>query len=178
MNKIIFLKNGQTAIIREAQKEDAGKMIEYLNLIAGESDYLTFGQGELSINEEIEESIIEEHKKADNQIMLIAKINDQIIANLNFTGGKRQRIRHTGEFGVSVLKEYWGNGIAKALIDCLIEWAKAEGIVTKINLRVREDNEKAKELYKKIGFIEEGRITREFYIKGKYYSSIIMGLEL
>lgn len=50
----------------------------------------------------------------------IAEINEKIVGCLNFSGGPRQRIAHVGEFAVSVLKEYWGNGIGKELIKYLI----------------------------------------------------------
>ncbi|WP_200791861.1 GNAT family N-acetyltransferase [Caloranaerobacter azorensis] len=38
-------------------------------------------------------------------------------------------------------------GIASQLIKELIEWAKSSGIIKKINLKVREDNERAINLY-------------------------------
>jgi hypothetical protein len=34
------------------------------------------------------------------------------------------------------------------------------------------------DMYRKIGFVEEGRTTREYCINGKYYDNILMGLEL
>lgn len=69
-------------------------------------------------------------------------------------------------------------GIGKELIKYMIDWAKDSNIVRKINLRVREDNETAIGLYTKLGFKKEGAISRDFYVAGKYYSSICMGLEI
>lgn len=143
MKVSIELINAEKAILREAKKNDSVKLIKYLQDIAIESDFLTFGQGELEITQEIEESIIEEHMSGTNKIMLIVEYNDEIIANLNFNGGRRQRVQHTGEFGISVKREFWNNGIAEKLIENLILWAKGNDIVTKLNLRVREDNDKA-----------------------------------
>lgn len=174
----IELLNGKHAIVREVVKDDAEKLIEYLQSISSESEYLTFGEGELSLSKETEESIICEHITVNNKLMIVAEYEDQIIGNLNFCGGSRLRIEHTGEFGVSVKKEFWNNGIAEKFIDYLVGWAKNHGIITKINLRVREDNDKAIRLYARKGFMEEGRVTRDFYVAGKFYSSILMGLEL
>ncbi|MGO1368213.1 MAG: GNAT family N-acetyltransferase [Senegalia sp. (in: firmicutes)] len=109
---------------------------------------------------------------------IIALIDNKIVGNLTFRGGHRPRIRHTGEFGVSVLKKHWGLGIGKELVKYLINWAEDGDIVKKINLRVREDNENAIDLYKKLGFKKEGIIARDLYLNGKYYRSIQMGLEL
>ena len=44
-----FEANGNEITIREATKKDAQSMIEYINIIASESDFLTFGPGEFHI---------------------------------------------------------------------------------------------------------------------------------
>lgn len=44
------LKNGQIMMIREATKEDSSNIITYLNEVAGETDYLSFGQGEFAFS--------------------------------------------------------------------------------------------------------------------------------
>jgi RimJ/RimL family protein N-acetyltransferase len=178
MIKEYLLPNGKKATIREAVKEDAEKLIRYIENIAHESDYLTFGPGEIDITKDLEERIIEEHQNTDNKIFLVVELDNEIIGCLNFAGGRRERLKHTGEFGVSVKKKYWNMGIATQLIKELINWANESNIISKINLKVREDNERALRLYEKLGFIREGRVTREFYVDGKYYDVIIMGLKI
>lgn len=170
------LRNGDTVIIREAKKDDAKVLIEYVNTISGESDFMTFGPGEFGMTIEQEESFLDNVSRQKNAIYLIVEAGEKIIGSLNFSGGARQRMAHTGEFGVSVLKEYWGNGIGTELIKYLIKWSRESGVIRKINLRVRTDNVSAIRLYKKLGFAEEGIKTREFHIKGKFYDSMLMGL--
>jgi len=176
--KELILKNGKNLIIRSATKEDATAIVNYVNKIAGESDFLTFGKGEFEITVEKEESILESYIDSDNKIYIVAEIDSEIVGSLNFAGGHRLRTRHTGEFGVSVAKEFWGLGIGEELIRYLIDWAVKGNVVKKINLRVREDNERGVKLYTKLGFKKEGTISKEFYVNGVYYSSIFMGLEL
>lgn len=171
-------KNGREIIIRKATKEDANSLISYIQSIAGESDFLTFGEGEFNLTIEQEEGFIEECLKSENMLCIIATMNDKIVGNLSFRVGQKPRIKHTGELGVSVLKDYWGLGIGKYLMLYLIKWAKESNIVTKINLRVREDNEKAIKLYKNLGFKEEGNISRDIKVNGIYYNCIMMGIEI
>ena len=48
--KNIELKNGELATIREAKVNDAKAMLEYCNLVGGETDFLTFGENEFKMN--------------------------------------------------------------------------------------------------------------------------------
>jgi RimJ/RimL family protein N-acetyltransferase len=176
--KQLILRNGHTVIIRKACKSDAKAMLEYINAISRESEFLTFGEGEFDKTVEQEESFIDSISKQNNALFIIAEIEGKIVGNLNFSGGGRPRITHTGEFGVSVLKEFWGQSVGTELIKYLIEFSKQSRIIRKINLRVRSDNYSAIHVYKKLGFIEEGVITREFLINGSFHDSIQMGLNI
>lgn len=166
----------ENIVIRKAVKNDAKALISYLDIIGGESDFLTFGAGEFGASVEQEEQFISNALNRENSLFIIAEVNGKVVGNLNFTGGPRQRTFHAGEFGVSVLKEYWGQGIGEQLIKYLINWSKKSGIIKKINLRVRTDNNRGIKLYMKLGFLKEGIIKRDFLINDKFYDSMHMGL--
>lgn len=168
--------NNEKVIFRKANKSDAKLLIEYLNVIGGESDFLTFGIGQFGRSVEEEEEFIENVVRKENALFIIAEVNGKVVGNLNFSGGPRQRTAHVGEFGVSVLREYWGKGIGEELIKYLINWSKNSGVIRKINLRVRNDNTRGIRLYKKLGFMEEGIVKRDFLINGGFYDSLLMGL--
>ncbi|MFD2617850.1 GNAT family N-acetyltransferase [Terrilactibacillus laevilacticus] len=165
-------------VIRQAVKEDARKIIEYLETIAAESDYLSFGEGEFHVTVKQEEAFLEDHKKQKNSIYLVAETDGIIIGCSNLTGGLKPRNFHTAEFGISVQKDYWGKHVGKTLMQEIIKLAKDEGVIKKINLLVRSDNTKAIHLYYTFGFVEEGLITKDLFIDGVYYDSIMMGLWL
>ncbi len=162
-------------IIRKAKVNDAKHILEFINIVAKESDNLTFGAGEFDVSLEKEINYIKKLEKEDNQIMLVAVIGEEIISTLSYSGGHRSRIRHCGEFGISVKKKYWNNGVGKAMINSMFDWAKTSKYCEKINLKVREDNETAIKLYKKMGFIQEGLIVNDMKINNEFVSSIFMG---
>ena len=168
--------NDKKIIIRKAEKYDAKALIEYLNIIGGESDFLTFGAGKFNMSIEEEEKYIENVLNKKNDLFIIAEIDGEVIGSLGFSGGLRERNAHVGEFGVSVLKKYWGNKVGEELTRYLINWSKETGLIRKINLIVRTDNERGIHLYKKLGFVEEGLLKRDFLIEDKFYDSLIMGL--
>jgi len=164
-------------IIREANRKDAKAMIAYLDAVAVESDNLTFEPGELGITIEIEEKILEHAQTSAKDVFFLAMEKDQIVGNLNFHGSIRKRIAHVGEFGISVRKSHWGQGIGGKLLDELLLWAPKHGI-RNINLRVRADNEAAIRLYEKKGFLEEGHLKCEYIIDGICIDHLAMGLVL
>lgn len=165
-------------IIREATGEDAEALLSYINDIAGESDNLTFGPGEflMTIKEEVE--FLERCLRSDNCLYLLALDGDRIIGSLNFIAGSRPRISHAGEFGISVRRECWNQGVGSALLSALLNWAHGSDTgIRKINLVVRADNEHAISLYEKFGFVKEGRTRRLFrFDDDMFVDGLYMGL--
>jgi RimJ/RimL family protein N-acetyltransferase len=172
------LKNGNVLTIRMPKLVDASLLIDYINQVSSESDNLSFGKGEAPFTKAMEEQYIGSLKVDPNKIMALGVIEGNIIAVSDINSPPLPRLRHFGELGLSVMKKYWNIGVGTALLNYLIDWASTEGNLRKINLHVKETNTFAIHLYKKLGFVEEGRISRGMYINGEYFDLITMGLEL
>jgi RimJ/RimL family protein N-acetyltransferase len=174
----IRLESGEELEIREAVAKDAADLLRFLDAISGESDNLTFGPGEFFITLDQEEEYLAAQQRRSNAIHLLGLIDQKIVATLSFAGGGRQRIKHTGEFGMSVLKEHWNKGIGTTMLSTFLTWCRGTKEIRKVNLRVRVDNRAAIHLYEKMGFKHEGRISREFQIEGQFFDTFCMGLEI
>lgn len=172
------LKSGATVLIRPVQKTDAQAILDYVEAIAGETDYITFGPGEFGNALAQEEAFIEKTGQSDNCLMLAALVEGRVVGLLTFEGGKRPRLRHQGSMGITVRRDYWGLGIGGRLMATLIAWARAGGVIRKINLQTREDNPRAIALYQRMGFVVAGKTTRATCINGQFYDTLVMGLEL
>ncbi len=174
----VTLKTGETLVIRKAGREDATGVLNCVNTISGQSDFLTFGPGEFGITLEQEQLFLENISRLENAIYAVAELKGKIIGTASFTGGPRPRIAHTGELGISILKEHWRKGIGTEILNYIIDWAQNTGIIRKINLRVRTDNHPAIHLYKKLGFVQCGIMTRDIKIEDNFYDSILMGYDI
>jgi RimJ/RimL family protein N-acetyltransferase len=172
---IYLLRSGLQLEIRRGIVTDAPKLVPLVDKCAGQSDFLTFNSGEYITNDAQRDLIIE-HAEDKNGLLLIAEINEQLVGTLIFRRRKRPKVSHGGEFGIIVEQGSWGLGIGKRLIQELMQWAKEIGEVRKINLIVRDDNERGIALYKTLGFVEEGRMRRESFSKGIFYDAIFMGI--
>jgi RimJ/RimL family protein N-acetyltransferase len=174
----IPLKNNLWLTLRRAEPNDAEQLLAFLNQVAGESENITFGPGEFGLSAEEERAFLQKTAEAPTSLYVVAEIAGEIVGTLTFSAGKRPRLRHAGEFGTTVLRKYWNLGIGSHMLAYLIDWARQTGTIRKINLRVRVDNLPAIHLYEKYGFVQEGRLTREFYLHGQFIDVYMMGLQL
>lgn len=165
-------------LIRSVKEKDAAAILEYLEKISGESENITFGPGEFDMTLEKERAFLKSIIDSENAVMYIAEIDGEIAGQLHYKGGAKNRTRHDGDFGISVQKKYWNNGIGKALINEMIKWANTSKYCEKINLLVRDDNHKAIALYRKSGFKVEGLKKRDLKINGEFVDALYMGLEI
>lgn len=162
--------------IEKAKVSDAEALLEYLKQIGGETDNLTFGAEGLPCSVEDEEKYIESLENSTSSVMFIAKIDGKIVGDAHFSSSTRERIKHRGEIGISVIKEYWGCGVGSRLMESLIDFAKNTAGCEIIALQVRSDNERAINLYKKYGFEKIGQFKGLLKIDGEYVDCDLMNL--
>ena len=174
----MVLKNGMELFICRAVKDDAEKIIEYLNMVGGESDNLLFGKNDFHMSVEEEQSYIEDINESKTSVLFVGKVDGEIVCVGNIGVPNRERIAHQSEVALSVKKAYWNIGIGTALMNALIEFAKKSGKAEVIHLGVKAGNSNAITLYKKMGFEEIGVYKKFFKIDGNYYDEILMNLYL
>lgn len=172
------LKSGEELIIEKAKKEDAEKIIEYCNIVGGESDNLTFGKGEFHISLKEEQNYIESLNESKTSTMLIGKINDDIVCMGNVSSPSKKRLAHQSDIGITVKKDYWSKGVGTLLLNEMISFARKNGVCEVIHLGVRADNIHAIKLYKKLGFQEIGVYKKFFKIGEEYFDEVLMNLYL
>jgi RimJ/RimL family protein N-acetyltransferase len=83
-----------------------------------------------------------------------------------------------GEIGMLVGRDWRGRGVGAALMRAAAALAREQGL-HKLCLEVFVHNTAAIALYRKCGFAEEGRRTRQYRrASGQLWDTIVMGLEL
>ena len=174
--KLVKLENSKVLILRKSTEEDAESMIEYLNIVGGESDNLLFGKNEFRLTVEQEREYIKNINENNNALMLLGIIDNQIVSVSQVSATNRKRIAHNSELAISVKKEYWGMGIGTTVMEVLIDFAKNHETIKTISLGVKASNKKAQHLYEKLGFEKVGVHRNFFNIDGIYDDEILMDL--
>ena len=163
--------------IREIELEDYKELLDFMKTVQGESNFLLSYADENNITYEEEKEFIKNIKKSQTSNLFVAVQNNKILGAISFNGSERRKRKHYGTIGISLLKEYWGKGIASSLLKTLIIWAKKEKI-KKINLEVFENNDRAIYLYEKFDFKLEGKIEDGIFDGENYISLLIYGLKI
>jgi len=173
------LKDDTPVYIREAVIQDAPDLIRCVKNYIADSEYMVMEAEEFAPDIAQGREFIYNFTDSDNSILLVATYNDQIIGNLDITGGRRNRLRHTGLVGMGMLRQYREKGLGLLLLQTGMKWAKSNPLLEKLWLQILADNTPAINLYKKLGFVEEGR--QEKFVKldaHTYYDNILMGFQL
>jgi ribosomal protein S18 acetylase RimI-like enzyme len=105
---------------------------------------------------------------------LVAEVAGEIVGQIHVDA-----TRHGfGEIGMAVAREWRGRGVGSALMAAAIEWARERGL-HKLSLSVFAHNEAAIALYRKFGFVEEGRRSKQYRRQsGELWDTVEMGLLL
>ena len=172
-NKIINLKNGKEALLRNGEFADGEAVFVNFNETHAETDYLLSYPDENSFDAQQEAEFLKEKTESPNEIEIVAVVDDVVAGTAGIEAvGAKYKLKHRAELGIAILKEYWGLGIGKALMEACIECAKDAGY-TQLELNVVAENERAVSLYKKMGFVEYGRNPRGFNSRISGYQEVV-----
>lgn len=164
--------------IRVACLADAQQMLKIQQEVMAEERYFISTEAEFQQTIEGQQAWIQKKLANDRDIILIAECNKTIVGWLAFQSPERKRLAHTGSFGMMVRKDQRGQGIGKRLIEALLTWAAANPLIEKVCLGVLSSNISAIALYRKMGFIEEGRKIHEIKIADNLYVDDVLMYKL
>ena len=178
-NQKVLLKNGKEALLRNGDKADGKEVFEVFNQTHAETDYLLSYPDENSFNPEQEAQFLRDKTNSPNEIEIVAIVDGKIAGTAGIEAvGKKYKLKHRAELGISILKEYWRLGLGKALMNACIQCAKEAGYA-QLELNVVADNERALVLYKSLGFKEWGRNPKGFNSRTTGFQELVyMLLEL
>ena len=171
----IILKNGSIAVLRNGVEADGSAVFDNFSQTHAETDYLLSYPDETSFDAQQEGQFLAKKAASDNEIEIIALVDGKVAGSAGIDAvGTKDKLRHRAEFGISLLKEYWGLGLGRALTEACIQCAREAGYA-QLELSVVADNERAIALYEKFGFQQAG--LRPGYYQRPREDAVIMTRE-
>jgi ribosomal protein S18 acetylase RimI-like enzyme len=161
--------------IKRASVDDAERVLQFLR------DFRAEGL-ETVLRHETLPSLDDEQafiRKLDGEagVMFVADVDGEIAGCLTAEVHRHSQLKHSCEFGICVLAKYRSRNFGSQLIEQLVAWARSKGL-RRVELGVFRNNQRAISLYRKFGFVEEGRKEGAIRIGSKYEDSIQMVLQL
>lgn len=166
-------KKDHSIVFRFITSGDVEQMTSYINNLSCEDTFVRMGGEQFTEQDEYEyiENWLKKMEQ-NNTFVVVAVKDEKIIAVANVDRLER-RSKHVGHFGISVAKEFRGEGIGQELLKVILELATRMGLAM-IELSVYSLNEAGIALYKKLGFEEVGRIPKKILFHGELIDEIVM----
>jgi RimJ/RimL family protein N-acetyltransferase len=160
--------------IRVARPDDAAIIVDYLDHILLDRMASIADRDEMAIDYWTEREHLRRIEANPLATALIAEAKGEIIGFLTCEGGRRRKIAHVADIGMSVRDDWKRRGVGTALMEYAESWARASGKIRKLTLNVFENNMAAIRLYEKCWFYEEGRLRDQVNLDGAFEDLILM----
>jgi len=180
-------------------KEDGGDYMKYFKKIEGEKvfispinhdDYEVFTKWKNDLEDvvmmgwdRVSYGVLMEKNNLENiaknpenyQMCIVLKETEQLIGYISLFDV--DNINRTAKLGMQVgEKEYRGKGYGEEALELILSFAFKMLNINNVMLFVYEFNDKAINLYKKVGFKEIGRRRQAFYVNRVYFDEIFMDI--
>lgn len=176
--KEVCLKNGKTVLIRQAELIDADDLLQCVKNYIPTSNYVPKLEHEIKLSVAQEVEWIHSFLKNENSLLLVAEYESQIIGNIDLAGSQRKIMEHTAVIGMGMLEKFRNSGLGTFLLSAVIDWAQQNSILEIIWLQVYTENKVGLNLYRKLGFVENGIIKNFFKKDNQYFDNLTMSMNV
>lgn len=109
-NQIIKLEDGRECLLRNAAETDGQALLDLFRLAHGETDFLRSYPDEKVYDAVRESAVLKEKSESENEIEMLAEVDGRIVGSAGISAvGSKYKVRHRAEFGISVVKDFWGS---------------------------------------------------------------------
>ncbi|MDZ7668330.1 MAG: GNAT family protein [Gammaproteobacteria bacterium] len=102
----------------------------------------------------------------------------RIVGHADLSGDRLRAGLHRCEVGVGIEEPWRGRGLGRRLMSHAIAFARQADSIAWVDLRVFAHNERARGLYRSLGFTEIGTVVDRFRIQGSSIDDVLMTLHV
>jgi L-phenylalanine/L-methionine N-acetyltransferase len=114
---------------------------------------------------------------SEDGAQLMAVEGGRLVGYVGIERERQRSTRHVASLAIGVAEDRRGAGIGTALLAAALGWARSAG-VRKVLLSVYPHNDRALALYRRFGFVEEGRLARQSLTSAGYEDELLLALWL
>jgi RimJ/RimL family protein N-acetyltransferase len=162
--------------------EQLPQLLDYINTLSAENTFILFSGEQISLHDEAQYlASIFVSMELKQKVYVYCEVGNQLVAvcEVGKVPELKARGQHVAKFGITVAKEFRGEGIGYELASTAIEQAKItlDGLKL-IKLECFATNTAAINLYQKLGFVEVGRLPGFLKHGDQYIDEVQMTLQM
>jgi RimJ/RimL family protein N-acetyltransferase len=161
-------------VVRQIRETDAAPFLELCQKLDRETQFMMLESGERSTRLDEQSQQIRDILLRGNQTILVAEVGGELVGYVSALGGNFLRNRHCAHVITGVLQGFCGQGFGTWLFSELEQWARRNG-VRRMELTVMAHNDRAINLYRKMGYEIEGSRRDSLLVNGAYVDEYYMG---
>ncbi len=175
---------GERFDVREAHRRDAPRLLEHMNAIVAETEFMLQSADDPLPEVDEERVLLEHFSRLRGCVQLVAVRpaggagRDQVVGSLSLFNGQTTRTRHIAHLGMGVRATGWRRGIGGRMLDLALTWARAQPILERVTLQVYKRNVGAHALYLSRGFVDEGELVGDVRVGERLESLLGMSIDV
>ena len=163
---------GDKVRLREPRREDTAILNEFWNDI----DVATLGSrgAPTPISLEQTQKLLDEIDARDDHARFIIEVDGVVVGDCSLHHIHKHN--RNCEIGIAIGKPFWNKGYGQDALRTLVAYAFTHHNMHRVGLEVLADDDRAVTCYRKVGFVEEGRIRQRDWVNGEYHDVLVMGI--
>ena len=159
--------------IRAATAADAAALYRFGEALLAETSFFLRRPGERAGSVDEMRMVVERFAALPHYILLNAWRGPDAVGEAVVIGGDFSRNRYTATVGVGVLAAHAAQGVGRALMHEIESFAR-ERRLHRLELTVMAHNSRARALYAKMGYVEEGVKRGSLFVDGAFVDEVMM----
>lgn len=177
--KTIILSNGEEIEVESAKTHDAQSLWNFGYTVAQDHEFQAMFPDEFTIRPEDEPKFIKDCEDHACKLALVARSKQGVIVGMctMIPVSRLRKMQHVVSTSIGIIPQYRDQKLGQILMKEALQAIKINSEIEKIELRVLSSNVRAISLYRKLGFLEVGRLKNEFkFSSTDYRDDILMEL--
>ena len=119
-------------------------------------------------------SLFEEFEKDESMARFVIEVEGEVVGDCSLHDIDLHN--RTCEVGIALGRPHWSKGYGQEALGVLVDYAFSHYNMHRVALEVLADDPRAVACYRKVGFVEEGRLRQRDWREGEYHDVLLMGI--
>ena len=163
---------GERVLLRPPKREDTPVIHEYWSDLEMQSRASNRAPRPRTVEDT--QTLLDDLEKRDDHVRFVIEVDGEIVGDCSLHDIDFHN--RACEVGISLGRPHWGQGYGQDALRSLVDYAFRHYNMHRVALEVLADDPRAVGCYRKVGFVEEGRLRQRDWRDGEYHDVLVMGI--